>query len=465
MFKDKSPEKWGILIFLFLLVLAALLLFFGLNARANEKFLNIKNVETPAGLSVWLVEDHSLPVISVKYQFEGAGSANDPANKQGLARMLSNTMDEGAGGLSSEAFQKELTDNSITLTFDASRDDFGGELKTLSRTKDKAFNLLSLAINAPRFDEEPVARMRDGNLSRIKSSMSDPDWMAARLLNDKAFGSHPYAQNSGGTLSSLPAITPEDLRAFKKDNLSRDRLLIAIAGDITPEEAAKYADKVFATLPEKSAAQTIKDVALANPGKVFLFKQPIPQTMVEVALPGIDHTDKDYYALQVMNYIYGGAGFGSRLMETAREQRGLTYGVYSYVQDMEHGDSINISTSTKNASAGEMLDIIRNEMATLKDKPVGAKELADAKAYMTGSMPLSLGSTENIANVVLSLRAKDYPIDYLDHYAAKINAVTAADVERVAKRVLNPDQAVTVLVGEPANINNAQIIEELPNVR
>ena len=239
MFKDKSPEKWVILVFLFLLVLAALLLFFGLNARAGEKFLNIQNVETPAGLSMWLVEDHSLPVISVQYQFEGAGAANDPATKQGLARMLSNTMDEGAGGLSSEAFQKELTDNSITLTFDATRDDFGGELKTLARNKDKAFNLLSLAINAPRFDEEPVARMRDGNLSRIKSSMSDPDWMAARLLNDKAFGSHPYAQNSGGTLSSLPTITPDDLRTFKTNNLSRDRLLIAIAGDITPEEAAK----------------------------------------------------------------------------------------------------------------------------------------------------------------------------------------------------------------------------------
>jgi zinc protease len=466
MFKDKKPGKWALLATLLVIILIALLIFFGLSAQAaGDKFLPIKEMKTAGGLTVWTVEDNSLPVVVVKFSFLDSGSANDPDELQGLARLLSNTMDEGAGDLDSETFQKTLADNSITLTFNAARDTFGGRLKTLTRNQDKAFELLALAINAPRFDEEPVARMRDGNVTRIKSALSEPDWMAARLINDKAFQGHPYAKNSGGTLTSLGKITPADLRKFKETYLTQDRLMISAVGDIKPEKLGPALDKIFGKLPKTGPASAIKDSSTANRGKIYLFQQPIPQTMIQIMLPAFDRKDKDYYALQMMNYIYGGAGFGSRLMSTAREQKGLTYGIYSGVQDYRHADTLSITTSTKTESTAEMLKIVGDEMTKMQTEKVSDKELADAKSFIVGSMPLALDSTNAIADMVLNLREENLPIDYLDHFADYMRAVTSEDIQRVAKRVLKPEAMTTVLVGQPADIVGAEIVKELPNVQ
>lgn len=465
MFKDKRPGKWALLGALLLIVLVGLLLFFGMRAQAADQFLPVREIQTPGGITLWIVEDHSLPIIAMDFLFLDSGTALDPDDKQGLARLLSNTMDEGAGELDSQAFQKALSDNSITLMFNAGRDGFGGELKTLTRNSAKAFELLGLAMNAPRFDEEAVSRMRDGNLARIKSSLSEPDWMAARLLNDRAFDNHPYGKNSGGTLSSLGKITAQDLRDFKSRNLTRDRLMIAIVGDVDAKTIGPVIDNIFGKLPAKGPEKSIPDTTIANPGKVYLYEQDIPQTMVEIMLPAFDNKDKDYYAQQILNYIYGGGGFGSRLMEEVREKNGLTYGIYSSMLDLRHGDAMSVSTSTKNGSAKQVLDIIKAEMLRLQNEPVTAKELDNAKSYLIGSMPLSLSSSDQIAGMILSLRARGLPIDYLDTLASNIRAVTPEDLQRVAKRILKPEQAVTILVGKPDSIANAEIVKELPNVQ
>lgn len=465
MHDDKKPSKWLILSLLFALVLIAIAVFYNLRAQAaDERFLPITEVATPSGISVWLVEDHTLPIIAMNFIFLDSGTALDPDNKQGLVRLLSNTMDEGAGDLDSQAFQKALSDHSIALSFGASRDGFTGSLKTLSRHKDLAFDLLQKAMVSPRFDEEPLARMKSSNLARIKSSMSEPDWMAARLINDRAFEGHPYGKNSGGTLSGLASVTAQDLRSFKDDNLTRDRLLITIAGDITPDDIKKAIDHIFAKLPAKAKSAPIADTTVQNAGSLYLYEQPIPQTMFEIVFPGFGRKDPDYYALQVLNYIFGGAGFGSRLMEETREKRGLTYGIYSAATDYRHTNTFSISTSTKNESAGEMLDIIKAEMTALSTNPVSDKDLKDAKSYITGSLPLSLSSTSNIAGIMLNLRVEGLPSNYLDHYADKINAVTAADIQKSAGRILKPEAMTTVLVGKPENIPDSIKVEKLPNV-
>lgn len=465
MFKDKRPGKWALLGTLLLIIIIGLLLFFGLRAQAADQFLPIREVKTPGGITLWVVQDDSLPIIAMNFLFLDSGTALDPDDKQGLARLLSNTMDEGAGELDSQAFQKALSDNSITLLFNAGRDSFGGELKTLKRNGAKAFDLLGLAMNSPRFDEEAVARMRDGNLARIKSSLSEPEWMAARLLNDRAFPQHPYGKNSGGTLSSLGKITPQDLRDFKGKYLTRDRLLITVVGDIDTKTLGPAIDAVFGKLPAKGPEKTVEDTAVANAGKVYLFEQNIPQTMVEIMLPAFDSRDKDYYTQQVLNYIYGGGGFGSRLMEEVREKNGLTYGIYSSVVDQRHNDAMSISTSTKNGSVKQVIDIVKAEMLRLQNEPVAAKELDDAKSYLIGSMPLSLTSSAQIAGMMLSIRARGLPIDYLDKLAGNIRAVTPEDLQRVAKRILKPEEAMIVLVGKPESIANAEIVKELPNVQ
>ena len=447
---------------LFLGVIAAFLLI-SCRADAQGKILDIQEFKTPQGLNVWLNEDHTLPIIALKFIFLDSGTALDPEDRQGLVRLLSNTMDEGAGDLDSQSFQKQLSDRAITLLFSASRDGFGGDLKTLSRHKTEAFDLLRLALTDPRFDAEAVERMRQGNMTRIRSSLGKPDWIAARILNDRAFEGHTYAMNSGGTLTSLPEITRKDLMDFKNTWLTKDRLLVSVVGDIDREELGPVLDSIFSALPKTAPAKTIPDFAVQNAGPPALYKKDVPQTVMNMMLPAFGREDPDYYALKVMNYIFGGAGFGSRLMESAREKRGLTYGIYSDIENYRHLDSLSISTSTKNESVGEMLALISEEMQNMKDRPVQDGELKDAKSYLTGSLPLSLASTDKIATVMLSLQIENLPADYLDHYAAKINAVTAEDIQRTARRVLIPENMTSVLVGQPENIDPVIPVTDIPN--
>lgn len=447
------------------LILSVLLICVSSDAFARDvqnKFLDIQEVKSEGGLTAWLVEDTSVPVISIKFAFRHTGAKNDPVEKQGLARLASNTMDEGAGDLDSQAFQKALEDNSITLRFGVSRDHFTGQLKTLTRHKEKAFDLLTLALSKPRFDEEAVNRMRESNKSRIRSSVSNPKWISARLQNDRIFEGHPYALNSGGTLFSLDAITTEDLHNFHKQ-LSKNHLIISVAGDIDAETLKNTLDYLFGHLPDVRDHEPVT-TELQNAGKTYVYNKDIPQTVIAISQGGVDRSSPDYYAAKVMNFILGESGFGSRLMEEIREKRGLTYGIYSYFRDYAETDVLHVSTSTRNESVSEMLRLIEGEWVKMRHDLVGADELKDAKSYITGSLPLQLTSTDSIASTMLSLQLDELPIDYLDQRNAKINAVSAEDVQRTAKRVLNANDFTTILVGQPEGVSDAIPITALPNV-
>ena len=434
----------------------------------DDTVLNIQKVVSNQGITAWLVEDHSLPVISMQFAFKGAGAIHDPADKQGVARLLSNMMDEGADDLDSQSFQKELQDLSISLSFNSSRDDFGGSLKTLTKNSGRAFTLLEKAVIEPRFDEEPLTRMKAANQSRIRSSLSNPKWMAARVLNDFAFEGHPYARNSGGTLSSLEEITTQDLRDFHGKYLGKNNLVVAVVGDIRAEALSYVLDSVFGDLPDVTIPQH-EDLDLQNRGKIAVYNQDIPQTIVEIMQPGISRSDPDYHIAQVMNFVLGSSGFGSRLTEEIREKRGLTYGVYSSFYNLDKMQSLTVSTSTKNENVPVMLSTIQEEFSKLHDEGISDHELDDAKAYLIGSLPLSLTSTDRVSGLMLSLMKDGLPLDYLDQREDAIANVTREDVQRVAKRLLAPNQFVTVLVGQPpqdtlAWLGKIKEIEALPDV-
>ncbi|MBI1300837.1 MAG: insulinase family protein [Alphaproteobacteria bacterium] len=430
---------------------------------AQGKVLDIQSVTSPSGLNAWLVEDHSVPVISLRFAFEDMGSKMDLPSKQGLARLVSNTMDEGAGEIKSQEFQKILNDESITLRFSVDRDHFYGDVKTLTRNKEKALELLALALTMPRFDQEPMDRMRASNISRIKSSITDPDWIAARLQNDKIFQDHPYALNSGGTLSTLENISTDDLKSFHKQ-LGRKQLLVAAAGDITKEELASMLDVVFMQLPEGEVQSDAEPFDLKNQGKTYLYEKDIPQSIIRISQPGIRRSDSDYYPAKVMNFILGESGFGSRLMEEIREKRGLTYGVYSFFQEYDETDGLFVSTSTVNASVPEMISLIEAEWEKMKATTVSAEELKDAKSYLIGSLPLNFTSTDAISNTLLDMQLNDLPPDYLDQSKQKIQATTAEEIQKAAQRVLNKNSFTTIFVGQPEGIKDYEKIDALPNV-
>ncbi|WP_353858765.1 pitrilysin family protein [Azospirillum formosense] len=447
------PKRvFGACLFLFVFAVTA-------PAATSAWAIEIKRVVSPGGIEAWLVEDHKVPVIALEWAFEGAG-ASDPKGKEGLANLAARTLDEGAGPYDSQAFAARLQDNAIALGYDAGRDAFGGSLRTLSDRRDEAFELARLSLAEPRFDAEAVERMRAAILSSLRRDQADPNYVARRLFYSTAFAGHPYGEEIRGTLESLPAITPDDLRGFVKGNFGRDRLVVAAAGDITPEDLGRALDHVFGALPATASnSATIPDVEPKGLGETLVATRPTAQTVMLMGQPGLKRSDPDWYAATVMNYVLGGGGFGSRLMEEVREKRGLSYGVYSYLIPMDHSALVMAGGNTVNAKAGQALDIMRQEWKRMAEQGVTDEELADAKTYLTGSFPLQLGSTQAIAGILLQVKRDKLGIDYLDRRDAFINGVTQADVQRVAKRLLDPNRLLTVLVGRPEGVTATRTID------
>jgi zinc protease len=415
----------------------------------------VEKVTSPGGITAWLVRDTSVPVISVSFSF-AAGAAMDPEGKEGRAEMVASTMDEGAGDLDSQGFQGKLEEISASLRFSAGRERFTGALRTLSARRDEAFGLLRLALTAPRFDEEPVGRIRAQLVSSLQRKAHDPDHIAGRAFIAAAFPDHPYGRPSDGTIESLARIAPDDLREFVKKYLARDVLHIGVVGDITGDELAKRLDRVFGALPAKAEPFTVPEVEPRGAGERIVIERNIPQSVVMFGQKGLRRDDPDWYAAYVMNRILGGGGFSSRLTEEVREKRGLAYSVYSYLNPYERSALIMGGTATQNARVAESLRIIRAEWRRMAEEGVTGEELAQTKTYINGSFPLRLDSSRRIASMLTTIQVEELGIDYIERRPELINKVTAADVRRVAQRLLRDSELLVVVVGKPEGLATGQ---------
>jgi zinc protease len=429
----------------------------------SAKVLDVQKIKTPAGIEVWLVQDKSVPVISMNYSFDG-GLAYDPEDKPGVGRLVSILLDEGADDLTSQDFQARLADNAIGMEFSAGRDAFYGQIKTLRANKDTAFHLLNLALTKPRFDSDAIERMRNANVSEIKDDMGNPEWLVARTFNGMVFEGHPYAIPALGTLDSMTKITRQDLLDFVHAQFARDVLKVAIAGDISKEEAAKAVDSIFASLPAQAEKTDEKEAELKYAGKTVMLPLDAPQTFISAGEAGIKREDKDWQAAMVMNFILGGSNFDARLMQELRKKRGLTYGVYSTLDSMKHAGMLQVNLSASNDKVVEALQILQKEWTRMATDGATEEEVQDAKAYLTGSLPLELTSTDNISEVLNKLQREGLDYDYINRRNAELNAVTTADVKRVAARLLKTANLTTVLVGQPQGITADIMLDHPPGM-
>jgi len=415
--------------------------------------VNVERVVSPGGIEAWLVRDTTIPVISLDLAFRG-GSALDPDDKLGLARMVSGLLDEGAGNLDSETFQRKLNGDAIQLGFDSSQDYVTGNLKTLKENRDTAFDLLRIALTAPRFDADPVERIRNQMLAIISQNSQDPDHVAALAWSHAVFPDHPYGRPVDGTPQTIGKITADDLHKFAKERLARDNLLIGVVGDITPEELEPLLDSTFGGLPAHAAPDAAPDAAVHASGETVVVARDIPQSVVIFGETGVKRDDPDYYAAYVMNYILGGGGFASRLTEEVREKRGLAYSVYSYLNPLDHAGLINGGVATRNGKVKDSIEIIRHEWQRMHDDGVTDVEMVNAKAFLTGSFALRLDTTDKIAQILVAMQMDRLGVDYLDRRNSLIEAVTKEDVDRVAKRLLDTKNLTFVVVGKPEGVTS-----------
>ena len=436
-----------------LVIFRTLLFTFILLLPTTVSALSIERVVSAGGIEAWLARDTSVPVISVEIAFRESGSAMDPKGKEGLAYLASGLLDEGAGDLDSQAFRRALEEDVISLSFDAGRDDFTGSLKTLRKNHKKAFDVLRLALSESRFDSEAVERIRNQVLTILAQRADDPDAIAQRTWLSTAFPDHTYGQPRRGTMESVKGITAKDLHGFVDQNLVREKLVIGVSGDIAPEELASLLDHAFGTLPKRRPKrESLGKAEVKGRGKVVVIEKPIPQSIVVFGQVGVKRNDPDYYAAYVMNYLLGGGGLNSRLSKEIREKRGLSYSVYSYLYPLDHAGLLVGQVATRNDRVEESLKLVRAEWKRLAEERVSEEELRDAKTYLTGAFPLTLDSTNRIAGVLVAIQQNDLGIDYIDRRNAYIEAVTVADVARVAKRLLKPELLGVVVVGRPEGL-------------
>ena len=433
----------------------ALALVFAIALSAGTaRAADIVEVKSPGGITAWLIEDHTLPLIAVDFQFDG-GTALDPPGLEGRANLAMDLLDEGAGDLDSHAFKSRVEDLAVRLDFEASDDAVGGTMRTLSVHADQAFDLLRLSLTSPRFDPEAVDRVKSQVAAELREGDEAPRTIADRIWWRTAFPHHPYGRRSAGSLESLAKLGGDDLRRFVAERFGCDKLTLGVVGDITPTRLQALLDRTFGALPAQAAPAVVPDTAAVDEGTLLVVTMPIPQSVVVFGEGGIKRDDPDWYPALVMNEILAGGGLTSRLSAEIREKRGLAYGVGAGLSPLRHAGILYGRVSTRNDRVGDTLDILRSEWGRFRDDGPTEAELEASKKYLIGSFPLSLDTTARLAGLLVSLQVEKLGMDYIERRAALLSAVTVDDVRRVAKRLLDPGRLRIVIVGSPKGLVGA----------
>ncbi|MFV0367782.1 MAG: M16 family metallopeptidase [Hyphomicrobiaceae bacterium] len=432
---------------LFWFVFAALVIALASRPAAAMK---IQQVKSPGGIEAWLVEEHSVPLVAMRFAFRG-GSAQDPEDKGGLANFLSAMLDEGAGDLTSSAFQDRQEELAMRMSFSDARDAFFGSFETLSENRDESVKLLRLALTKPRFDADAVERIRKQLLASLIYAARSPEKVASKAWLASAFPNHPYGRPSTGTAESIGKITGADLEAYRKRTFARSNLKIAVVGDIDAESLGKMLDEIFGDLPEKADLAAIANTKPAAASEQVI-TMAVPQSVAVFGLPSIARKDPDFMPAFVLNHIVGGGGFASQLMEEVREKRGLAYSVYSYLMPEDHAAVMLGSVATKNESIGESLGIIRDVLKRMATAGPSEDELAHAKQYLVGSYALRFDTSSKIASQLLGLQMDDFGPDYVTNRNEMIEAVSLEDIKRVAAKLLDPKDLIVTIVGQPKGV-------------
>ena len=386
---------------------------------------------------VFLVEDHTLPIVTVKTLFENAGSAYDPASKSGLANYISSMLDEGAGDMDSLAYHNALEGSAIRFGIDAQEDTLTVGIQTLTEYKDTAFRLYDLALSRPRFDADAITRMRAALTSSLRQFEEDPGYLASREWKKQAYPNHPYGNPRRGTPESIAAITRADLDGYFKAHIACGPRIVSVVGDITSDEVKKW----LASSPLKAGDCAAKAAAVADRVVADGAAQPVrvpiavPQTVVTASLPGMLRGDANYYAMVVLNHIFGGGTLTARLGRELRETHGLAYYAESETSTLDHTGFITVQFATRNDAADKALALFREQLQKIAGEGVTSQELAEAKSYLTGSFPLQIDNQGALANYLLIMEHFHLGHDYLDQRNVRINAVTLEQVNAAAHSV------------------------------
>lgn len=403
----------------------------------------------PNGLQVVAVLHHEQPVVSMR-MIVRAGSALDPKDKLGMAEMTASLLTQGTQGRTATQLNEQVDFMGAAMGSGAGTDLTFLNMIVMKDSFTTGLQILSDMARRPAFAQEEIERQRQQMLSGLQVSLDDPGFIANAVFDRLVYGFHPYGMPEGGTPATLSAITRDDIVAFHQRAFVPNNTILAVVGDVTADEAFTGVQKIFGDWARG-------DVAFDQPmpppeptRRVVIVNKPdAVQTEVRVGHIGIRRNHPDYMALNLAIRILGGEG-ANRLHQVLRTQRALTYGAQADFHTLKEGGDVEASTNTRSEATGEVLRLMVDEFWRLQRERVRERELSDAKAYITGSFPLTIETPDAIATQVLNVLFYGLPVEDLQTYRERVNAVTVDDVERVARTYLRPDRLSVVLVGNAA---------------
>lgn len=427
-------------------------LFLGTGCSWVWAALPIQHWQSDSGAQVYFIESHDLPILDVRIDFS-AGSSIDIPQKSGLASMTLHMLDLGTDGLSEDQIASSLADVGAQMNGHFDRDRAGISLRTLSSERERmqSLDILARVMQRPVFPESILEREKIRVISGMKEAGTRPEYIASRTLTKMLYGNHPYALGGSGEIATVEKLQRKDIEAFYRTYYKAKGAVISLMGDVSRAEAMAIAENLTKDLPGNTGAgATVDPVLLPVPEPVAETKRiphPATQSHIILAYPGLTRSDPDYYPLLVGNYILGGGGFASRLMEEIRQKRGLAYSVHSSLAPFRQAGPFEIGLQTRKEQSEEALNLTRKVLVDfIAGGPTG-KELIAAKRNIVDGFPLRIDSNQKIIEYLALIGFYQLPLTYLEDYLAGVEKVTAAQVREAYQRRIKPEGMVTVIVG------------------
>ncbi|MDJ0833413.1 MAG: pitrilysin family protein [Gammaproteobacteria bacterium] len=410
--------------------------------------LEIKTWTTENGAKVMFVESHDLPMVDIRFTYK-AGSARD-GEQPGISRLVSALLVEGTGDLDAKQVALQFESVGAQLGHDSLRDMAWTSLRSLSDPAmlDQVVDLYARVNALPSFPPDAIERDRKSLLVSLANRKNQ----ISNVVNDaffaQVYAGHAYQIGQQGTEAGLKSITREDLLDFHRRYYVAANATLAMVGDLSEQQARDYAEQLTRHLQTGEAAPALAPAP--QPDKAQIVRVPFKTTQSHIVQgkPVLSRIDPDYFPLYVGNHILGGSGFSSRLMQEIRENRGLSYSVYSFFVPMESNGPFEMALQTRNDQVDEAAGLLQQMLEEFIDKGPTAEELEHAKKNITGSFPLKIDSNKKIVDYLAVIGFYDLPLKYLDNFNERVMAVTREDIKDAFARRVDPLRMIRVIVGE-----------------
>ncbi len=426
--------------------LLALVLLLAAAGGASAAALGQREV-LPNGMVLLVAEQRAVPIVTVSMLIQ-AGSVQDPAGKPGVANLVAQVLTQGTKTRTAPQISEAIEFIGGSLSVDAGQESTTVSLSVLSKDLDTGLELMADVLLNPVFNQADLQRKINEVVAGIKRDQEDPGTVSWQAFLALVYGSHPFGRPVEGTEQSVPTITRDDLVAFHEAYFRPNKTILAVVGDIgVAELKARLQARLGAWQPGGPASTPPAPPTPLPQRVVKTIQRAVTQANINLGNLGITRESPDYYPVKVMNYILGG-GFTSYLISTIREEKGWAYDVGSDFGMGKIAGEFSVSMQTKNEVAQQAIDAALAQLRRMREQPVSDQALQDAKAFLTGSFPLRLDTSKKIAGLLATIEYYGLGLDYVEQYAARVNAVTAADVQRVAQQYLAPEKYALAVVAD-----------------